>query len=76
MTRDLVTPPRFRPLDARDPDTLVSLSLRLQSGATHARFSYRRFASGMNASTVGGAKPHSSRKAIRGSIRDARRAGK
>ena len=29
-----------RPLDARDPDTLVNLSLRLQSGATDARFSY------------------------------------
>ena len=29
-----------RPLDARDPDTLVNLSLRLQSGATEARFSY------------------------------------
>ena len=29
-----------RPLDARDPDTLVNLSLRLQSGATNARFSY------------------------------------
>ena len=28
-----------RPLDARDPDTLVNLSLRLQSGATDARFS-------------------------------------
>lgn len=29
-----------RPLDARDPDTLVNLSLRLQSGAASARFSY------------------------------------
>ena len=29
-----------RPLDARDPDTLVNLSLRLQSGATDARFSF------------------------------------
>jgi predicted permease len=29
-----------RPLDARDPETLVNLSLRLQSGATEARFSY------------------------------------
>ncbi|MPZ18273.1 MAG: FtsX-like permease family protein [Luteitalea sp.] len=29
-----------RPLDARDPDTLVNFSLRLQSGATNARFSY------------------------------------
>ncbi len=29
-----------RPLDGRDPDTLVNLSLRLQSGATNARFSY------------------------------------
>ena len=29
-----------RPLDARDPGTLVNLSLRLQSGATDARFSY------------------------------------
>ena len=29
-----------RPLDARDPDTLVNVSLRLQSGATNARFSY------------------------------------
>jgi len=29
-----------RPLDARDPDTLVNVSLRLQSGATEARFSY------------------------------------
>ena len=29
-----------RPLDARDPGTLVNLSLHLQSGATRARFSY------------------------------------
>ena len=29
-----------RPLDARDPATLVNLSFRLQSGATSARFSY------------------------------------
>jgi predicted permease len=29
-----------RPLDARDPETLVNLSLRLQSGATAASFSY------------------------------------
>ena len=29
-----------RPLDARDPDTLVNISLHLQSGATTARFSY------------------------------------
>lgn len=29
-----------RPLDARDPDTLVNFSLRLQSGATRATFSY------------------------------------
>ena len=29
-----------RPLDARDPGTLVNLSLHLQSGATSARFSY------------------------------------
>jgi predicted permease len=32
-----------RPLDARDPDTLVNLVLRLQSGATEARFSYLDF---------------------------------
>jgi hypothetical protein len=29
-----------RPLDARDPGTLVNLAVRLQSGATDARFSY------------------------------------
>jgi predicted permease len=29
-----------RPIDARDPDTLVNVALRLQSGATTARFSY------------------------------------
>jgi predicted permease len=29
-----------RPLDAREPDTLVNVSLRLQSGATSAWFSY------------------------------------
>jgi putative ABC transport system permease protein len=29
-----------RPLDARDPNTLVNFSLRLQSGGTNARFSY------------------------------------
>ena len=29
-----------RPLDGRDPDTLVNLSRRLQSGATNAIFSY------------------------------------
>src|SRR5262245_30907144 len=29
-----------RPLDARDPDTLVNLSLRLESGSTNAQFSY------------------------------------
>jgi len=29
-----------RPIDARDPGTIVNLSLRLQSGATSARFSY------------------------------------
>lgn len=29
-----------RPLDAHDPATLVNVSLRLQSGATNARFSY------------------------------------
>ncbi len=29
-----------RPLDARDPDTLVNVTLRLQSGATSATFSY------------------------------------
>ena len=29
-----------RPLDGRDPDTLVNVALRLQSGATSARFSY------------------------------------
>jgi putative ABC transport system permease protein len=29
-----------RPLDGRDPDTLVNFALRLQSGATQARFSY------------------------------------
>jgi hypothetical protein len=29
-----------RPLEARDPDTMVNRSLRLQSGATDARFSY------------------------------------
>ena len=29
-----------RPLDARDPGTMVNLSLRLQSGAANARFSY------------------------------------
>jgi len=29
-----------RPLDARDPSTLVNFALRLQSGATNARFSY------------------------------------
>jgi len=29
-----------RPLDARDPDTMVNVSLRLKSGATTARFSY------------------------------------
>jgi MacB-like periplasmic core domain len=29
-----------RPLDGHDPDTLVNLSLRLQSGATEASFSY------------------------------------
>ena len=29
-----------RPLDAHDPDALVNLSLRLQSGAAEARFSY------------------------------------
>jgi predicted permease len=33
-----------RPLDARDPDTLVNLSLRLQSGALNARFSYPDYA--------------------------------
>jgi predicted permease len=30
----------IRPLDARDPDTLVNVALRLQSGATRATFSY------------------------------------
>jgi predicted permease len=29
-----------RPVDARDPDTMVNIALRLQSGATSARFSY------------------------------------
>src|SRR3979411_1975528 len=29
-----------RPLDARDPSTMANFSLRLQSGATNARFSY------------------------------------
>ena len=29
-----------RPIDARDPDTLVNLSLRFHSGGTTARFSY------------------------------------
>jgi hypothetical protein len=29
-----------RPLDGRDPGTLVNFALRLQSGATNARFSY------------------------------------
>ncbi len=29
-----------RPLDARDPGTMVNVALRLQSGATSARFSY------------------------------------
>ena len=29
-----------RPLDARDPSTLVNFAVRLQSGATNARFSY------------------------------------
>jgi hypothetical protein len=29
-----------RPLDARDPDTVVNFALHLQSGATEARFSY------------------------------------
>src|SRR5882672_1848444 len=32
-----------RPLDARDPGTLVNVALRLQSGATTARFSYPDF---------------------------------
>jgi predicted permease len=32
-----------RPLDARDPDTLVNMALRLQSGGTTARFSYPDF---------------------------------
>jgi predicted permease len=32
-----------RPLDARDPGSLVNISLRLQSGATEARFSYPDF---------------------------------
>lgn len=29
-----------RPLDARDPNTLVNVAVRLESGATNARFSY------------------------------------
>jgi hypothetical protein len=29
-----------RPLDARDPCTMVNVSLRLQSGVTNAKFSY------------------------------------
>src|SRR5579862_1209733 len=29
-----------RPLDARDPGTMVNVALRLHSGATSARFSY------------------------------------
>lgn len=29
-----------RPLDARDPNTMVNFAVRLQSGATNARFSY------------------------------------
>src|SRR3979411_1369933 len=29
-----------RPLDARDPGTMVNVALRLQSGLTNARFSY------------------------------------
>ncbi len=29
-----------RPLDARDPATMVNVALRLQSGLTNARFSY------------------------------------
>src|SRR5216683_4389687 len=29
-----------RPLDARDPDTMVNVALRLHSGVTNARFSY------------------------------------
>jgi len=32
-----------RPLDARDPGSLVNISLRLQSGGTEARFSYPDF---------------------------------
>lgn len=32
-----------RPLDARDPTSLVNISLRLQSGQTEARFSYPDF---------------------------------
>jgi macrolide transport system ATP-binding/permease protein len=32
-----------RPIDARDPDTLVNVALRLQSGGTTARFSYPDF---------------------------------
>jgi hypothetical protein len=32
-----------RPLDARDPASLVNISLRLQSGETEARFSYPDF---------------------------------
>ena len=32
-----------RPLEGRDPDELVNLSLRLQSGATTARFSYQDY---------------------------------
>jgi hypothetical protein len=32
-----------RPIDARDPNTLVNIALRLQSGETMARFSYPDF---------------------------------
>ena len=32
-----------RPIDARDPDTLVNIALQLQSGGTTARFSYPDF---------------------------------
>src|SRR6266851_7956168 len=32
-----------RPIDARDPGTLVNVALRLQSGGTTARFSYPDF---------------------------------
>lgn len=32
-----------RPIDARDPETLVNITMRLQSGATQANFSYPDF---------------------------------